>query len=98
MIEQLFLKSTDSSKQSILVKKLDVGLTGIEHSRCEHPLKQILILPTASLTDFSIKPGLLKEDVVINAPFDCHDLASGTVLRIGTVEVRLTFHCELSTE
>jgi MOSC domain-containing protein YiiM len=93
VVEQLFLKSlTDSALFE--TDSYDVSKRGIEASRPQHPLKQLLLLPQGSLRAFSLRPGQLKEDMVLNTPFDFHGLASGTVIRIGSAELRLTFHCE----
>ena len=43
--------------------------------------------------EFNLKPGDLKENLIINYP-QLHDLPSGTVLQIGQAQIRLTFHCE----
>lgn len=94
MVEHLFLKPDDILSPLRAVSAYDVTLEGIVNSRIQHPLKQILILPKASLTDFSLQPSQLKEDMVINPLFDFHALASGSTIRIGSVELRLTFHCE----
>jgi MOSC domain-containing protein YiiM len=94
VVEHLFLKPAGTLSALTSTKSIDVSLSGIADSRTEHPLKQLLILPQDSLTDFDLHPGQLKEDMVINPPFDFHDLASGAVVRIGSVELRLTFHCE----
>lgn len=72
----------------------DVSLQGIAGSPLQHPLKQILILPQDSLIDFDLSAGKLREDIVITPGFDFHALASGATIRVGSVELRLTFHCE----
>ncbi|MFN7160334.1 MAG: MOSC domain-containing protein [Candidatus Gracilibacteria bacterium] len=56
-------------------------------------LRQILILPSETIHDFSLQPGDLKENIIIEG-YDIHSLPSGTVLQIGDVKVRLTIHCE----
>jgi MOSC domain-containing protein YiiM len=47
----------------------------------------------STLKNLEIEPGVLRENVVIKLD-SLHDLPSGSVLRIGEVRVRLTFHCE----
>jgi len=59
-----------------------------------HPHRHLLLLPVSTLTSFSLDQGSLKENMLIDAPFDIHDLPSGTVIKCGTVEIRLTYHCE----
>ena len=70
-----------------------VGPNGIEGNVYCQPLRQVLIVPTQSLTQFSLKPGDLRENIVIDG-IDLHNLESGTVIQIGSVRIRLTFHCE----
>jgi MOSC domain-containing protein YiiM len=94
MVEHLFLKPAVPSSPLVSTTAYDVTLNGIVNSRNEHVLKQLLVLPQDTLTDFELRPGQLKEDMVITPSFDFHSLSSGTTLRIGTVELRLTFHCE----
>jgi MOSC domain-containing protein YiiM len=66
------------------------GLTG--QVEC-HQFRQILILNSATLRSFSIQPGVLKENVLVD--FDgLYEIPSGTEVKIGTLRVRLTFHCE----
>ncbi|MFT7235569.1 MAG: hypothetical protein ACI9QV_001150 [Methylophagaceae bacterium] len=94
MVEQLFLKPSVSSAPMIAVNSYDASLKGIAGSPLQHPLKQLLILPQDSLIDFGLIAGQMREDIVIRAGFDFHALASGTTIGIGSVELRLTFHCE----
>jgi hypothetical protein len=61
-------------------------------ARC-NPLRQVLILPSSSLTEFNLSPGDLRENLVVKYDL-LHDLPSGTVFAIGSAQVRLTFHCE----
>jgi hypothetical protein len=56
------------------------------------PLRHILLVPSATLEKYDLKPGDLKESMGVDE--EIHQLPSGTLLRIGSMEVRLTFHCE----
>ena len=93
MVEQLFLKPISSSFMKT-VPSLSVDISGTIGNKTQHPLKQLLILPINTLDKFSIQAGHLKEDIVIDTPFDFHALPSGTVVQIGSAQLRLTFHCE----
>ena len=93
MVEQLFLKPISSSFMKT-VPSLSVAISGTLGNKTQHPLKQLLILPINTLDKFSIQAGHLKEDIVIDTPFDFHALPSGTVVQIGSAQLRLTFHCE----
>ena len=91
-IKHLFVKSKRGNPMRS-VMAFGVGPNGIEgHVYC-HPLRQVLIVPTQSLTEFNLKPGDLRENIVVDG-FDLHKLESGTVIQIGSVRIRLTFHCE----
>lgn len=69
-------------------------LSGIAGNRQCHLLRQVLLLPALSLTLFDLKETALKENIIFNMGADIYQLASGTVLRFGETEIRLTFHCE----
>ena len=75
------------------VMAFGVGPNGIEGNVYCLPLRQVLIVPTQSLTEFNLKRGDLRENIVVDG-FDLHKLESGTVIQIGSVRIRLTFHCE----
>ena len=75
------------------VMAFGVGPNGIEGIVYCLPLRQVLIVPTQSLTEFNLKRGDLRENIVVDG-FDLHKLESGTVIQIGSVRIRLTFHCE----
>lgn len=93
MVEQLFLKPISSSFIKT-AQFLSVDMSGIIGNKAQHPLKQLLILPVNTLDEFSIQAGHLKEDIIVDTPFDFHALSSGTVIQIGSAQLRLTFHCE----
>jgi MOSC domain-containing protein YiiM len=93
MVEQLFLKPISSSFIKT-ASSLSVGMSGTIGNKVQHPFKQLLILPIDTLDEFSIQAGHLKEDIVIDTPFDIHALSSGTIVQIGSAQLRLTFHCE----
>ena len=73
--------------------KIDVRLDGIVGNVPCLPLRQVLLLPSSTLADFSLEPGDLRENVVIDG-INLHDLQSGTILKVGEVKIHLTFHCE----
>lgn len=75
------------------VEAIEVNPQGIKGQVICAPLRQALILPTDTLKRFSASSGDLMENMLVDIP-DLHDLPSGTVLGIGEVKVRLTFHCE----
>ena len=94
MIEQLFYKAAAPAEGIIEASTLNLALDGIEMALQQHSLKHVLLLPRASLIEFELKAGQLKENIVISDMIDLHNLASGTVLKMGSVKIRLTFHCE----
>lgn len=93
MIELLFLKP-DTNPALISTKTMHLNTSGVLGNKAQHPWKQLLLLPRDTLDSFAIQAGQLNEDLVVNTPFNLHDLPSGSVIQIGTVELRLTFHCE----
>lgn len=56
-------------------------------------LRQVLIVPESTLNEFNIIPEVLRANILINGG-DLHKIESGTVICIGGVRIRLTFHCE----
>lgn len=57
------------------------------------PFRQVLIASRPLLADCGLKPGDLRENVLVDDE-RLYELPSGTVLRIGQALIRLTFHCE----
>lgn len=75
------------------VNQIKFSPDGLEGNLTCNPFRQVLILPTKVLQDFSLQPGDLRENLIIEHD-ELHDLPSGTALLIGTARLRLTFHCE----
>jgi len=75
------------------VKQFHASSSGISGQAPSLPLRQILIVPTDSLKDFNLNAQDLRCNVVLDWK-GLHDLNSGTILLMGEVKVRLTFHCE----
>jgi hypothetical protein len=57
------------------------------------PFRQVLIASRPVLADCGLKPGDLRENVLLEDD-GLYDLPSGTVVRLGQALIRLTFHCE----
>jgi MOSC domain-containing protein YiiM len=57
------------------------------------PFRQVLIASRPILADCGLKPGDLRENVLLEDD-GLYDLPSGTVIRLGQALIRLTFHCE----
>ena len=94
MIKNLFIKSAASDGRMTSVRSLSATKDGIVGSLRMQEFRQILILPKSTTDEFGIEPGALKENVIVDTPFDIHSLESGTVMILGSVKVRLTFQCE----
>ena len=90
--KNLFVKNEHGNPMRS-VMAFGVDPNGIQGNVYCHPLRQVLIVPTQSLTEFSLKPGGLRENIVVDG-IDLHKLESGTLIQIGSVRIRLTFHCE----
>jgi len=60
--------------------------------RCA-PFRQVLIASQPVTAEMGLRPGDLRENIIVDCE-DLYDLPSGTVVRIGTARIRLTFHCE----
>lgn len=91
-VTHLFVKhrhgETVQSRSSLLCGHR--GIAG--HVACA-PFRQALITSHAVTTELGLKPGDLRENIVLD--FDeLYELPSGAVVQIGEVLIRLTFHCE----
>lgn len=75
------------------VSSLFADSTGLKGNVKCHRLRQVLILNKKTIKTFSLQPGDLRENVVVDCD-SLYELPSGTELRVGTMRVRLTFHCE----
>ena len=75
------------------VQKLEVNKLGIVGGVKSLPSRQVLLLPKATLDRFNLKAGALRENIIIDG-YDLHSLISGTVIKLGNVSIRLTYHCE----
>ena len=92
IVKHLFVKDGHASPMRPVIA-FGVGPNGIEGNVHCQPLRQVLIIPTRSLTEFNLNPGDLRENIVVDG-LDLHKLESGSVIQIGGVRIRLTFHCE----
>lgn len=93
MVEHLFSKPLGGNAL-VNTQALRIETTGVVGNIMQHPWKQLLLLPRDTLDAFAFQAGQLKEDIVVSPGFDLHDLPSGSVIQIGSVKLRLTFHCE----
>jgi MOSC domain len=75
------------------VPNLDFSEQGIVANVPRSPLRQVLITSQPVSDQFGIRAGQLRENITITDP-RLYDLPSGTVVKIGTALIRLTFHCE----
>lgn len=66
---------------------------GIAGNVANAPFRQALIVSRSVSAQLGLKPGDLRENVVVDCD-DLYDLPSGTVVTIGQARLRLTFHCE----
>lgn len=95
MITHLFYKPTRYDPV-VPAKTLSVSDSGIEGAVHAEPIRHILLVPRSTLDAFGLKPGDLRENVVVDDSQlgALHDFPSGTVLAVGDVRIRLTIHCE----
>ncbi len=75
------------------VSNLTFDQNGIADGIACSPFRQVLIASRSVLADCGLRPGDLRENVVVDYD-DLYDLPSGTVVKIGPALIRLTFHCE----
>lgn len=92
MVTRLF--TYDGQGNATSHQSVNVSLEGIEGNRRTHSLCQVLLMPPSSLSEFGLREMDLKENIILDIGSDLYSLPSGTVLRLGSAELRLTFHCE----
>lgn len=90
MIERLFTYSENGDPIPHYV--IDADMKGLSANRQCHPWRHVLLLPSSTLAEFDLKPSELRENILVSD--DIQTLPSGTVIELGNVKVRLTFHCE----
>lgn len=92
MVHDLFIKS-ERGTRLLSVGEIYFSTDGIRGNVPCPPLRQVLIVPLATLHTYHLSPGDLRENIVVD--YDpLHLLPSGTTLAIGEALIRLTFHCE----
>lgn len=91
-VQKLFLKEPLANTLRE-VDSFEVTKKGIVGAKVALPQRHILILTTQIIERFDLEPGDLKENILIDG-LDIHALPSGTVIQIGEVQIRLTYHCE----
>jgi MOSC domain-containing protein YiiM len=89
---QLFVKPRHGGGMSS-VGTISHDKSGIHGSVGSAPFRQVLIASQSVTLECGLKPGDLRENVVVDCG-DLYDFPSGTVVQIGDAMVRLTFHCE----
>ncbi len=95
MIHQLFLKPR-RYEPMVEARELLVSPAGIQGAVYSAPIRHLLMVPKSTLLEFELKPGDLRENLIIDDDGigNLHTLPSGTVIKIQDVLVRLTVHCE----
>ncbi|MCH7725480.1 MAG: MOSC domain-containing protein [Planctomycetes bacterium] len=91
-VTHLFIKERYGAEQHS-VNSFDANTHGIKGNVPCATLRQILILNTETLSKFGVQPGALRENAIVNDD-ELHDYPSGSVVVLGTIRIRLTFHCE----
>lgn len=93
LVEHLMLKRQPGlALEPHTALRLD-PVAGIEDAQRTAPLRHLLLVERESLLRLGLQPGDLRENAVLGGA-GLYGLPSGTMLRVGTAELRLTFHCE----
>jgi len=92
-VTDLRLKAKRGDETLKDVSSLELSNFGIEGAAETLPTRHLSLLPDSTLIEFGLKPGDLRENLVLTGP-DIHDFPSGTIVDIGTAKLRLTYHCE----
>lgn len=91
-VTNLFLKHRHGGALQS-VGSISYSKDGIRGNVSCAPFRQVLIASQAVTAECGLKPGDLRENIVVDfGPL--YELPSGTVVQIGQALIRLTFHCE----
>ena len=94
-VKQLFIKDKHRvlvDKRETLTLRRGYGIEGDVSAQVGSP-RMVLIVSVTTIDSFSLKPGDLGENILIDAEFE--RLSSGQVLRFGqNALIRITFLCE----
>lgn len=91
-VTQLFVKRRHGAALET-APAVDCNQHGIAGNVACAPFRQALIASRSVTADLGLRAGDLCENIVVD--FDgLYELPSGTVVKIGEVFMRLTFHCE----
>jgi len=94
IITNLLVKRKRGDEHPLMeVTSFDVDEKGIVGVTPASITRHVLFLPKEVLEEFNLRPGNFRENIIIEGA-NIHALKSGTVLLIGGVKVRLTYHCE----
>jgi MOSC domain-containing protein YiiM len=92
VIKTLFYTPLSGGYQQ--TEQLELSTSGIVGAEQDHPWRQLLLLPIDSLDKYNLTAGQLKENILLAQAENIHDLPSGSILKLGSAKLRLTFHCE----
>jgi len=87
------LVKVERSAPLVPVESFGFSTAGIEGGVVANSIRQVLILQADTLERFDLQPGDIRENVIVDTD-ELYDLPSGTVVKIGDAEIRLTYHCE----
>lgn len=91
-VTELFIKHRHNATLQRVVA-LACSKRGIAENVPCAPFRQALIASRSVTTELGLKPGDLRENIVVDCDY-LYDLPSGTVVKVGQALLRLTFHCE----
>ena len=91
-VTELFIKRQHAAPLQP-IDSISCSPRGIGGSAPCAPFRQALITSRSVTAELGLKSGDLRENIVVDCD-ELYELPSGTVVKIGQAQVRLTFHCE----
>ncbi len=93
MITHLLIKPAHKQPMVAVDEMHVTAHNGIVGTVRSSPLRQVLLLEDATLQEFQLQPGDLRENIIVRE-MDLYRLPSGSILQIGNVQIALTILCE----
>ena len=89
-----FLQYKQANGRRVQVDEIEVDFFGIRNQPQNHELRQVLITDSNTFDEFEINAGALSENIVLDCNENFYEIESGTRIKLGTVELSLTYLCE----
>ncbi len=91
-VSHLLIKP-ETNSEMVECDLITINNLQIVGQKLSQPLRSVLITSKSLLDYWDIKPGALRENIVVD-DINISELQSGDVVQAGGVQIRITFNCE----